>query len=151
MLAMLADSLWGSSDEDFIKELSRWDDSRLFFFLSCCCERHWWSEPRSGPQVSSEWGCPPVPSRLRGDLICLSSTGDVLFIFIFYGCHLVEEGGLHWWQTGLFNIIGCFLSLPHQSLMIPPYPPAKDNQHHCHASRKSKIFGLVICCHQTLV
>lgn len=63
----------------------------------------------------SRVGMPASPvTRLRGDLICLS---------LFYGRHLVEEGGLHWQRAGLF-IMRYLLSLPDQSLMTPP-PTAK--------------------------
>lgn len=118
MSVMLADGLWAAALMRISLKRSqaeRWDGSRLSFFLSGCCEGQWRSERRSGLQVSSEWGCPPVLSRLRGDLICLS---------LFYDRHLVEEGGLHRQQAGLF-IMRYLLSLPDQSLMTPTRPLQK--------------------------
>lgn len=158
---MVAGSLWAAalmriSLKSFQAE--RWDDSLLFFFLSFLLWRAlmeraslWASgELRVGMSAS------PVTVERRFNLP-LHHQRRAFYFYFFYGCHLVEEGGLHWWQTGL---LGCFLSLSHQSLMIPPYTPTCTGHptllprvHQKIKNFKRKwIFRLVSSCyHQTLV
>lgn len=124
MSVMLADGLWAAALMRISLKRSqaeRWDGSRLPFFLSLWLL--WRAVTERAPlRAPGEFrvGMPTSPVTAEGRFN--------LPLSLFYDRHLVEEGGLHRQQAGLF-IMRYLLSLPDQSLMTPPYPPTPKVRH----------------------